>query len=138
MTGCTLQRLWTEEAACGFCLHAEPGGVWCTGVCHALSLTDVVKRVRAVRTNPVRLEVARQGTIKAVKPHVVPGAPATPCEHATQQRSTAVEYAVESLQRFQNNAAIAELTACRLRATREALAATREVLAKNRPLPDQS
>ncbi|MCW2242405.1 hypothetical protein [Azospirillum canadense] len=136
MTGHTLRRLWNEDATCGFCLHAEPGGAWCTGMCRDLSLTDVVKRVRAVRVNVVRLEAVKQGVIKTVKPHVVPRAPATAGEHAAQRRSTAVEHAVDSLQRARNHAVLAELTAHRLRATRAALAVTRDTLAKNRPSAD--
>jgi len=133
----TLRRLWTEEAACGFCLRAEPGGVWCSGMCRNLSLADVVKRVRTLRNNVVRLEAVRHGPVKAIRPHAVPCASMTPHDHAAQQRSRAVEHIIESLQRLQAAPTMAEATAQRLCATRKALVATQAALAKNRSTPDR-
>ena len=132
MTGRMARRLWSEDAACGFCLRAEPGGVWCTGICHDLSLSEAVKRVRAVHANVVRLEVAQHAVVKAVTPHVVPCSPTTPFDRVACRRSSGVEHVIDSLQRYQKSITIAEATARRLRVTREALAETRALLAKNR------
>jgi len=132
MTGHAARRLWSQEAGCGFCLHVEPGGVWCRGLCRNLPLVDVVKRVGAIRDNVVRLEAATQGLVKPVKPHLVPCAPANRGDRATQQRSTAAERVVSSLQRLHKSAVVKELTASRLNATRKALAATKRAIGKDR------
>ncbi len=132
-------RLWrgARYDACGArtrnaasALRSKSGGVWCRGLCRDLPLSDVVKRVSAIRDNVVRLEIARNGPGKPVKPHIVPYAPATPGERATQQRSAAVGRVVSSRKRIQKSAAAAASTAARLQATREALAATRGALGK--------
>lgn len=102
------RRIWGGEAGCGFCLRAEPGGVWCRGLCWNIPLMELVKRVGAIRDNSVRLEVAQKAPVKPVKPHVVPCAPANRCERATLHRSTTVERMVGSMERLRRSAAVTE------------------------------
>lgn len=134
----TAQRIWKDKAGCGFCLRAEPGGVWCRGLCRTVPILELAHRISVVRKNPVRLELVDHvpATLKRDTPHCVPDIPTDRLGKARVNRSVAVERMVSSAQRLQRSKAAAELSSQRLEATERALAETRRFLGEQRTKDD--
>ncbi len=124
----SVQRVWNEEAGCGFCLRSEPGGVWCRGLCRNVSLLELTHRIDALRCNPTRLDMLTRLPVKPAKPQDVPACPTDARGIAAQHRAMAVERMLRCLQRLHKSAASMELSAKRLEASARAQADTQNVL----------
>jgi len=124
----SVQRVWNDEAGCGFCLRSEPGGVWCRGLCRNVSLLELTHRIHALRGNPARLDMLNRLAVKRGKPQDVPACPTDARGIAAQHRAMSVERMLRSLQRLHTSAASMEASAERLNATARALADTQDIL----------
>ena len=124
----SVQRVWNEEAGCGFCLRSEPGGVWCRGLCRNVSLLELTHRIDALRYNATRLDMLNRLPVKPGKLQNVPACPTNARGFAVQHRAMAGERMIRSLQRLHKSGASMALSAERLEATARALADTRNIL----------
>lgn len=124
----SVQRVWNEEAGCGFCLRSEPGSVWCRGLCRDVSLLELTHRIDALRCNPTRLDMLNRLSVRPGRPQNVPACPTDARGFAAQHRAMAVERMLRSLQRLHKSAASMEASAERLDTTARALADTQDLL----------